>query len=176
MSPQMKDHDPSDPPLARMPSEAADAEAPGQARVADHYANASQDALAREKEGIDNEDTRNSHTPLPPDSPTPVKDKEKGKQSAAKGPQPFDQAEKEEMESLLRELRGHLGESSLTYPKSGCTDLLLYSFVPYSIPRGRGRREQLLVPFGQVSRHELVHIGAKRLMFFFRLLPLPIYD
>ncbi|KAI0755244.1 phospholipase D [Daedaleopsis nitida] len=101
----VKEHDPSDPPLARMPSEAADAEAPGQARVADHYANASQDALAREKEGVD---TRNAHTPIPPDSPTPVKDKEKGKQSAAKGPQPFEQAEREEMECLLRELRGHL--------------------------------------------------------------------
>ncbi len=28
----------------------------------------------------------------------------------AKGPEPFDQAEREEMERLLEELRGHLGE------------------------------------------------------------------
>lgn len=90
-----------------MPSEAADHEAPGQARIADHYANASQDALAREKEHADDEDSRS--TPLPPESPTPPKEKEREKRATSKGPKPFDQAEREEMEALLRELRGHLG-------------------------------------------------------------------
>ena len=95
-----------------MPSEAADHEAPGQARIADHYANASQDALAREKEHADDEDSRTLHTPLPPESPTPVsgqKETQKEKRTAAKGPKPFDQSEREEMENLLNELRGHLG-------------------------------------------------------------------
>ena len=125
---QVKDHDQSDPPLARMPSEAADAEAPGQARIANHYANASQDALAREREHADDEDTgsvsHSRNTPLPPESPTPVngngngkekeKEKDKEKKPAAKGPKPFDQAEREEMENLLHELRGHLGTWCLT--------------------------------------------------------------
>ncbi|KAI0771162.1 phospholipase D [Trametes elegans] len=102
----VKEHDPADPPLARMPSEAADHEAPGQARVADHYAHASEDNLAREREHADdNEESRTSSTPLPPDT----KEKEKEKQRpASKGPKPFDQSEREEMENLLSELRGHL--------------------------------------------------------------------
>ncbi|TFK81830.1 phospholipase D [Polyporus arcularius HHB13444] len=116
----VKDHDTSDPPLARMPSEAADAEAPGQARIAEHYANASEDALAREREHADDESvsgtqSQSRNTPQPPESPTPPvngngkeKEKDKDKKPAAKGPKPFDQAEREEMENLLNELRGHL--------------------------------------------------------------------
>ncbi|KAI0826732.1 phospholipase D [Trametes gibbosa] len=109
--------DPSGPPLARMPSEAADREAPGQARIADHYAHTEDDNVAREKEHADDYDeSRGSSTPMPPDTPTggpgqkeKEKEKEKEKQrSAAKGPKPFEQAEREEMESLLHELRGHL--------------------------------------------------------------------
>ncbi|KAI0324905.1 phospholipase D [Cubamyces sp. BRFM 1775] len=110
----VKEHDPSEPPLARMPSEAADHEAPGQARVADHYAHASDDNLAREREHADDYDgSRTSSTPLP-ETPPPgpaAKDKEKEKEKqrpASKGPKPFDQAEREEMENLLHELRGHL--------------------------------------------------------------------
>ena len=98
-----------------MPSEAADHEAPGQARVADHYAHASDDNLAREREHADDYDgSRTSSTPLP-ETPPPgpaAKDKEKEKEKqrpASKGPKPFDQAEREEMENLLHELRGHLG-------------------------------------------------------------------
>ncbi|KAI0669199.1 phospholipase D [Trametes maxima] len=106
----VKEHDPSDPPLARMPSEAADHEAPGQARVADHYAHASEDNLAREREHADdNDESRAGSTPSPPDASTCQKEKEKEKQRpTAKGPKPFEQAEREEMENLLRELRGHL--------------------------------------------------------------------
>ncbi len=106
-----------------MPSEAADAEAPGQARIAEHYANASEDALAREREHADDESvsgtqSQSRNTPQPPESPTPPvngngkeKEKDKDKKPAAKGPKPFDQAEREEMENLLNELRGHLGTS-----------------------------------------------------------------
>ncbi|TBU47403.1 phospholipase D [Dichomitus squalens] len=113
----LKDHDPSDPPLARMPSEAADFDAPGQQRIAKQAANASEDELAREKEHLDGDgDSRTLHTPQPPESPSPVqgqsqkdKDKDKDKDKRQnKGPKPFDQSEREEMENLLRELRGHL--------------------------------------------------------------------
>lgn len=98
-----------------MPSEAADHDAPGQAKLAERAANASEDALAREKEHADDETSgsgsgngsRNPHTP-PPDSPTPVPGI-KEKRPSTKGPKPFDQAEREEMENLLHELRGHLG-------------------------------------------------------------------
>ncbi|KAI0366603.1 phospholipase D [Pilatotrama ljubarskyi] len=111
----MKDHDPSEPPLARMPSEAADREAPGQARIADQYAHTSEDNLAREKEHADDyEESRTSSIPLPETPPAgqgQQKDKEKEKERqrpSSKGPKPFDQAEREEMEHLLQELRGHL--------------------------------------------------------------------
>ena len=57
-----------------MPSEAADHDAPGQAKLAERAANTSEDALAREKEHADDETSgsgsgngsRNPHTP-PPD-------------------------------------------------------------------------------------------------------------
>ncbi|KAI0632459.1 phospholipase D [Trametes polyzona] len=111
----VKESDQSDPPLARMPSEAADREAPGQARIADHYAHASEDNLAREREHADDYDeSRASSTPLPSETPPSgpkekEKEKEKEKQRpTSKGPKPFDQAEREEMEHLLQELRGHL--------------------------------------------------------------------
>lgn len=140
-----------------MPSEAADAEAPGQARIADHYANASEDALAREREHADDESgsgtqSQARNTPLPPESPTPPngtkekeKEKDKEKKPAAKGPKPFDQAEREEMENLLNELRGHLGTSCLVMCEIECAHERC-SAVSHSIPRGRGCREQLLVP------------------------------
>ncbi|KAI9061357.1 phospholipase D [Trametes sanguinea] len=111
----LKEQDQSEPPLARMPSEAADHDAPGQARIAKQGAYASEDNLAREKEHIDDiEGSRASSTPLPPETPPPgagPKDKEKEKEKqrpTAKGPKPFTQAEREEMENLLHELRGHL--------------------------------------------------------------------
>ncbi|KAI0647733.1 phospholipase D [Trametes meyenii] len=106
----VKEHDPSDPPLARMPSEAADREAPGQARVAEHNAHASEDNLAREREHADDiDESHTSSTPPPLDTSTCQKEKEKERQRpAAKGPKPFSQAEREEMENLLHELRGHL--------------------------------------------------------------------
>ncbi|CDO70864.1 hypothetical protein BN946_scf184801.g57 [Trametes cinnabarina] len=94
----LKEQDPADPPLARMPSEAADHDAPGQARIAKQGAYASEDNLAREKEPADDNEAGAG-----------PKEKEKEKQrSTAKGPKPFTQAEREEMESLLHELRGHL--------------------------------------------------------------------
>ena len=90
-----------------MPSESADHDALGQAKPVEHAINASQDALAREKDHVDDDSSRNMHTPLP-DSPTPVPG-QKDKRLPAKGPKPFDQTEREEMENLLHELRGHLG-------------------------------------------------------------------
>lgn len=134
-----------------MPSEAADAEAPGQARIANHYANASQDALAREREHMDDDESatasQSRNTPLPPESPTPVngngngngkdkeKEKDKEKKPAAKGPKPFDQAEREEMENLLHELRGHLGASCVVDWRGGMRFANMEcSAVPNSVP------------------------------------------
>ena len=91
-----------------MPSEAADRDAPGQKKVAERAANASQDALAREGEQADEEGSRTLHTPLP-DSPTPVPGQKERRSPPSRGPQPFDKSEREEMENLLHELRGHLG-------------------------------------------------------------------
>ncbi|KAI1794831.1 phospholipase D [Ganoderma leucocontextum] len=115
----LKDYDPSDPPVARLPSEAADYDAPGQHRVTEQVAHASKDELARSREYLDGDgDSHTLSTSQPPESPPPVpgqnqnhnqKEKEKEKEKrAAKGPKPFDQSEREEMENLLREVRGHL--------------------------------------------------------------------
>lgn len=138
-----------------MPSEAADREAPGQARVADHYAYTSEDNLAREKEHADDyEESRTSSTPLPSETPGGAgqkeKEKEKEKQRpASKGPKPFEQSERDEMENLLNELRGHLGESSSVW-YSFLTDKRC-SNISYAILGRGGCCKQLLVPYRQVS-------------------------
>lgn len=114
---QLKDHDPSDPPVARLPSETPDYDGPGQYRSAEQVTRTSRDDLARSRECLDGDGDNHTLYTQPPESPPAVpnqnqKEKEKEKRSA-KGPKPFDQAEREEMENLLRELRGHLGISKV---------------------------------------------------------------
>ena len=75
------------------------------------------------------------------------KEKEKDKEKRqAKGPKPFDQSEREEMENLLHELRGHLGTFELPRLLEFPILSSYISTLSYSFLRGRGRRKQLLVP------------------------------
>ena len=123
---QLKDHDPSDPPVARMPSEAPDYDTNGQHRLAEQTTRTSRDDLARSREFLVGDGDSHTLYTQPPESPPPVpgqnhnqKEKEKEKRPA-KGPKPFDQVEREEMENVLRELRGHLGISSLRLSMIWC--------------------------------------------------------
>ena len=118
---QLKDHDPSDPPVARMPSDAQDYDTFVQHRLNEQAIRTSRDELARSREILVSDGDSHTLNTQPPDSPPATsgqnhnqKEKEKERRSA-KGPKPFDQAEREEMEHVLHELRGHLGIFQLCY-------------------------------------------------------------
>jgi len=85
-------------PVARMPSEAGDMGAP-QEQPTDHSHPSEPVPKVKEisDDGADVNGTSNG---------TGAKDQDKRKQ--AKGPEPFDQAERDEMERLLEDVRGHL--------------------------------------------------------------------
>ncbi|PIL22873.1 hypothetical protein GSI_15569 [Ganoderma sinense ZZ0214-1] len=112
----LKDHDPSEPSVARVPSEAPDYDASTQHRLGEQATRTSRDELARSREFLVSDGDSHTLCTQPTESPPPVpgqnhsqnqKEKEKERRPA-KGPKPFDQAEREEMENVLRELRGHL--------------------------------------------------------------------
>ena len=85
-----------------MPSEAADMDAPGQPHTAENTVHAG-DASAKSKEQVNE-----SADPEKMTSPSATDDKAR-KAKTPRGPEPFDQADREQMERLLHELRGHLG-------------------------------------------------------------------
>ncbi|OBZ68849.1 hypothetical protein A0H81_11088 [Grifola frondosa] len=107
--PQAKDQDSSEP-LARMPSEAGDVGAPGQAHAAETASGAADNVTARESEHADIDGSRTSTTPVPSTPPAsgPQTAQKEKQRKPARGSEPFDAADKEEMENLLQELRGHL--------------------------------------------------------------------
>ncbi|OCH94908.1 phospholipase D [Obba rivulosa] len=103
----VKDSDTSTP-LARVPSEAGDQDAPGQPHSAENTVHVEDGTEAKGKERVTDDnttDTRGSSTPTPQ---TPPATDEKGRTKKAKGVEAFDHAEREEMERLLGEIRGHL--------------------------------------------------------------------
>ncbi|PCH39780.1 phospholipase D [Wolfiporia cocos MD-104 SS10] len=96
-------------PLARLPSEAADDDAPGQPHTAENTIHAADYAFgaATGREHAAEPPDRYSSTPTPP-TPPPTGTEKEFKRKAARGVEPFDESEREEMEQLLGELRGHL--------------------------------------------------------------------
>lgn len=95
----LKARDTSDP-VGRVPSEAGDEGAPGQ--ETDNAEGPGEVENRRSKEGGTDEA---SETPL--NASTSDKD---NKRKPARGTEPFEKWEREEMEKLLGELCGHLGE------------------------------------------------------------------
>jgi phospholipase D1/2 len=79
--------------------------------------NSAEETVAKSKEFADNGVTNG-----PLSSNGTVNDKEPRARKTSKAVEPFDQAEREEMERLLEELRGHLGAYSRFICLSG-TDL-----------------------------------------------------
>ncbi|KAH9949881.1 phospholipase D [Amylocystis lapponica] len=99
----VKEHDAAEP-LARMPSEAGDMDAPGQPHTAENTVHAEEETHGKGKEPTDDAtDSTGARS-----TPTPGPDEKTRKAKAARGPEPFEQADREEMEHLLHELRGHL--------------------------------------------------------------------
>lgn len=125
-----------------MPSEAGDEQAPDPHKSAEDL----EHALNGEKPGFDssggkeNLDHRPSTTNMAGD-----KEKEKERKKSIRPDQePFEAWEREEMEKLLGELRGHLGEGFFTSEPPMCEHLVdtSISHIPNAIPGRRGHREQ----------------------------------
>jgi hypothetical protein len=84
------------------------------------------------------------------------KEKEKEKRKTAKPVQePFEAWEREEMEKLLEELRGHLGERFPTLNRFP-PDNLTYSCIPDAILGRRGHREQF--PLQRRQTHAITNL------------------
>ena len=102
-------------PVGRVPSETGDQLVPGQVSA--------ETTVVHEETGTKSRDYgENGKESNPPTTPTgtdpPVDKGEKGEKGGrtrkpSRTPEPFDQSEREEMERLLQELRGHLGKHSL---------------------------------------------------------------
>lgn len=129
-----------------MPSETGDSLVPGQSSAEGSAAAAVEEPISKSKdyvEGNNGNKEQNGHPPTPT-SAEPQGDKtDKGTRTrkTSRTAEPFDQSEREEMERLLEELRGHLGiPSCVSYLAK--THLFL-SDVPYPILGRRGHRQQL---------------------------------
>ena len=88
--------------------------------------------------GKENLDRKPSTTNMAGDK---EKEKEK-KKPAGPGQEPFEAWEREEMEKLLGELRGHLGERFFRLPVYDCLIDASISRIPDTVLRRRGYREQ----------------------------------
>lgn len=134
-------------PVARVPSEAGDMDAPEEEGEdkAPH-----DDDAACSKTGSSGDDKE-------PSVPNGQGPSEKVKKPE-KGEPPFTRQEREEMESLLRELCGHLGKQNLTYKMAARTEVIcLLVLYPTRFLEGEDIANNFL-------------FNADRLM------PMPIYD
>lgn len=125
-----------------MPSEAGDEQAPDSHKSTENF----EQVPNGEKLGLDsscgkgNLDRRPSTTNMAGD-----KEKEKEKKKPIRPDQePFEAWEREEMEKLLGELRGHLGERfpASKLPVCDCLADASISHIPYTILGRRGYRKQ----------------------------------
>ncbi|TCD69038.1 Phospholipase D1 [Steccherinum ochraceum] len=98
------DHTPAEP-VARVPSEAGDVGAPAEAPTEDNDSSGTEKPARKSKDFAAEEQGESS---APHSTQNGSASQEKGKKPANRGVEPFDQAEREAMEKLLEELRGHL--------------------------------------------------------------------
>lgn len=148
---QYKD-DPHPDPVARVPSETADegalgpkthdiAEPDGAEKAAksvhDSDAKEAKDKGAKESAG---DHATDSQTRLPPnggDRATPERDPKGSQRRAARGAEPFEKWEREEMEALLGELCGHLGMIDTSFTRSAGFLTTLKSYTLRASSRAR---------------------------------------
>ncbi|GJE88360.1 phospholipase D1 [Phanerochaete sordida] len=103
---------PGSEPVARVPSEVADSGAPG-AHSADAVNVHEESGTTKSKDFADSSTSTTTPTTAEPPAQDKADKGDKGDKGArtrktSRSPEPFDQAEREEMERLLGELRGHL--------------------------------------------------------------------
>ena len=143
---QAKDQSNSEP-VGRVPSESGDIGVPG--------AHASQDTMTAVEEPVPrtkdyaepNGDAANHTSPI--QNVPGGAEKEARTRKTSRTSEPFDQSERDEMERLLEELRGHLGEFSTH--NVICFDAnCLLSTLSYPFPRRRRHRQQFLIQCRQV--------------------------
>ena len=100
-------------PVARMPSETGDNLVPG--RTSAENTAVYEEGTTKSKDYADiRQDSNPPATPTSTEPPNEKADKGGRTRKPSKTPEPFDQSEREEMERLLGELRGHLGARYLT--------------------------------------------------------------
>lgn len=92
-------------PVGRIPSEQGDPLAAGSA----NGTTSSLEDSTKAKDSVDGE--KHTTPPATPTGPQPGEKDARSRKQSPKGAEPFDQAEREEMERMLEELRGHLGMS-----------------------------------------------------------------
>ena len=101
---QPKDHDHTPPePVGKVPSEAGDLGAPS--TTDDSESTGGQNSAPKAKDYVIEEI---EHAPSHATNPSSAT-QDKTRKQPHRGVEPFDQAEREAMEKLLEELRGHLG-------------------------------------------------------------------
>lgn len=149
-----------------MPSEAGDEQAPEPPKSTDNLGQASSSEKPKGDNdyGKENLDHRPSTTNIAGD-----KEKEKDKRKPTKPVQePFEACEREEMEKLLGELRGHLGELAWGKKCDGPIDAHC-SHIPNTILGRGGYREQLPLqrrPTSSVTDLQLIHSLGQSLAHF----------
>lgn len=143
--------------VARVPSEAGDEQAPEPLKSKENF----EQTLNGEKPKGDSDCGKENLDQRPSiGNNTCDKEKEKEKKKSAKPVQePFEAWEREEMEKLLGELRGHLGEQVREVPCDRPTDAH-YSYIPDTILGRGGYRKQFSVqrgPNSTVTDLQLIH-------------------
>ena len=116
----MREQPTPEPVVARIPSESGDAASEKPDTPVDEAAPKSRDFIEEQASGS----TTNVQ------QPTAGQDARTRRGAQAKGPEPFSQAERDEMEKLLEELRGHLG-GYFCYSCHRCNLTLFSSIISY---------------------------------------------
>jgi hypothetical protein len=128
--------------VGRVPSEAGDEQAPEPHKSREHLEGVP--TGEKPKGDSDSEKENLNHRPSTTNMAC-EKEKEKEKKKPIKPDQePFEAWERDEMEKLLGELRGHLGEGFATFerPVCGCLAHAFRSHIPNTVLGRRGHCEQ----------------------------------
>jgi hypothetical protein len=134
-------------PVAHVPSETADADAAGHDTVTERE-EAQEETQAGDKGAVDRD--RRNESPSEAGTAHDGADTET-KRIPTRGDEPFEKWEREEMEKLLGQVRGHLGESIRPSARARRELRARVSHLSHEVPRGRGCVEQLPVQRGPAS-------------------------
>ena len=113
-----------------MPSESGDYGAPG-SQVSQDTMTAVEEPSSRSKDNSEIDGDASSHIAPSQNLPTGP-EKETRTRKTSRTAEPFEQAEREEMERLLEELRGHVGKCAVIHVRYFAHGV--FSHVPHSLP------------------------------------------